>query len=151
MLNKAILMGRLTRDPELRHTQSNMPVCSFTIAIDRDRKGPNGERQADFIDCVDWSRTAEFVQQWFTKGMMAIVFGRIQSRNWEDKNGNKRVSVAVNCDEVSFGETKKARDSYRSGGSYDSGSQISASSPKSDLPMDNADFAELDGDGEVPF
>lgn len=70
MLNKAILMGRLTRDPELRHTQSNMAVCSFRLAIDRDRKGPNGERQTDFIDCVAWGRQAEFVAQWFTKGML---------------------------------------------------------------------------------
>ena len=161
MLNKAILMGRLTRDPELRHTQSNMPVCSFTLAVDRDRKGPNGERQTDFVDCVAWSRTAEFVQQWFTKGMMAIVVGRIQSRNWEDKNGNKRVSVEVNCDEVSFGETKKSRDSAPSGGApYDSGSQVypdngrtQAPAPSFDLPTGGSDFAELadDDDSDVPF
>ena len=80
MLNKAILMGRLTRDPELRHTQSNMAVCSFSLAIDRGRKDQNGERQTDFIDCVAWGRQAEFVAQWFTKGSMAIVVGRIQSR-----------------------------------------------------------------------
>ena len=73
MLNKAILMGRLTRDPELRHTQSNMAVCSFSLAIDRGRKDQNGERQTDFIDCVAWGRQAEFVAQWFTKGSMAIV------------------------------------------------------------------------------
>ena len=79
MLNKAILMGRLTRDPELRHTQSNMAVCSFSLAIDRGRKDQNGERQTDFIDCVAWGRQAEFVAQWFTKGSMAIVVGRIQS------------------------------------------------------------------------
>ena len=86
MLNKAILMGRLTRDPELRHTQSNMAVCSFRLAIDRDRKGPNGERQTDFIDCVAWGRQAEFVAQWFAKGVMAIVIGRIQSRQWQGQN-----------------------------------------------------------------
>lgn len=159
MLNKAILMGRLTRDPELRHTQSNMAVCSFSLAIDRDRKGPNGERQTDFIDCVAWGRTAEFVTQWFTKGMMAIVVGRIQSRNWEDKNGNKRVSVEVNADEVSFGETKKSRESYMGGGAYqdapqtrpaDTGSQIT---PSFDLPTEGSDFAELadDDDSDVPF
>ena len=85
MLNKAILMGRLTRNPELRHTQSNTAVASFTLAIGRDRKGQNNERQTDFIDCVAWGKTAEFVNQWFTKGMMAIVVGRIQSRNWEDE------------------------------------------------------------------
>ncbi|WP_087066254.1 single-stranded DNA-binding protein [Intestinibacillus massiliensis] len=163
MLNKAILMGRLTRDPELRHTQSNMPVCSFTLAIDRDRKGPNGERQTDFIDCVAWNRTAEFVQQWFTKGMLAIVVGRIQSRNWEDKSGNKRVSVEINCDEVSFGETKKSRENYQSGGgSFDGGSQLRPEpsyggsqmpAPSFDLPSGGSDFAELadDDESDVPF
>lgn len=127
MLNKAILMGRLTRDPELRHTQSNTAVASFSLAIDRDRKGSDGERQTDFIDCVAWGRQAEFLNQWFKKGMMAIVVGRVQSRNWEDKNGNKRVSIEINVDEVSFGETKKSREQ-------------------------NDGFAELDDDdGEVPF
>ena len=81
MLNKAILMGRLTRDPELRHTQSNMAVCSFSLAIDRGRKDQNGERQTDFIDCVAWGRQAEFVAQWFTKGSMAIVVGREASES----------------------------------------------------------------------
>ena len=93
MLNKAILMGRLTRDPELRHTQSNMAVCSFSLAIDRGRKDQNGERQTDFIDCVAWGRQAEFVAQWFTKGSMAIVVGRIQSRRWQDQNGNNRTAI----------------------------------------------------------
>ena len=102
MLNKAILMGRLTRDPELRHTQSNMAVCSFSLAIDRGRKDQNGERQTDFIDCVAWGRQAEFVAQWFTKGSMAIVVGRIQSRRWQDQNGNNRTAIEVNCDEVSL-------------------------------------------------
>lgn len=160
MLNKAILMGRLTRDPELRHTQSNMAVCSFSLAIDRDRKGPNGERQTDFIDCVAWGRQAEFVTQWFTKGMLAIVVGRIQSRNWEDKNGGKRISIEINCDEVSFGETKKSRDSAGSGfnGGYDAGSQMrpepaaSQVAPAFDLPSGGTDFQELaDDDGDVPF
>lgn len=165
MLNKAILMGRLTRDPELRHTQSNMAVASFSLAIDRGRKGPNGERQTDFIDCVAWGRQAEFVHQWFTKGMLAIVVGRIQSRSWEDKNGNKRVSIEVVADEISFGETKKSRDSgggNYAGGGYDSGSQIRpegnnyggapAPAPSFDLPVGDSDFAELsDDDGDVPF
>ena len=93
MLNKAILMGRLTRDPELRHTQSNMAVCSFSLAIDRGRKDQNGERQTDFIDCVAWGRQAEFVAQWFTKGSMAIVVGRIQSRRWQDQNGNAELCL----------------------------------------------------------
>lgn len=110
MLNKGILMGRLTRDPELRHTQSGAAVCSFTLAIDRDRKGENGEKQTDFIDCVVWNKQAEFVAQWFSKGMMAIVVGRIQSRKWQDQNGNNRTAIEINCEDVSFGETKKNRE-----------------------------------------
>nr|WP_297175250.1 single-stranded DNA-binding protein [uncultured Agathobaculum sp.] len=163
MLNKAILMGRLTRDPELRHTQSNMAVCSFSLAIDRGRKDQNGERQTDFIDCVAWGRQAEFVTQWFTKGMMAIVVGRIQSRRWTDQNGNNRTSIEVNCDEVSFGETKKSRESntgYADGGfsGYDNGSQMrpepaaSQVTPAFDLPVGDSDFQELaEDDGDVPF
>lgn len=122
MLNKAILMGRLTRDPELRHTQSNMAVCSFSLAIDRGRKDANGERQTDFIDCVSWGKQAEFVKQWFQKGMMAIVTGRIQSRRWQDQNGNNRTAIEVVCEEVTFGETKRAREaSGYSSGSYQQG------------------------------
>lgn len=164
MLNKAILMGRLVRDPELRHTPSNTPVTSFTLAIDRGRKDPNGNKQTDFIDCVAWNRSAEFVKQWFTKGMLAIVVGRIQSRNWEDKNGSKRVSIEVVCDEVTFGETKKSREENGySGGygpqdSYDapqrSAQNYSApAAPAFDMPTGSSDFAELsdDDDGDVPF
>lgn len=132
MLNKGILMGRLTRDPELRHTQSGTEVCSFTLAIDRDRKDANGEKQTDFIDCVAWNKQAEFVAQWFSKGMMAIVVGRIQSRKWQDQNGNNRTAIEINCEDVSFGETKKNRDS-------NSGRQ-------------NSDFADMpEEDSDVPF
>lgn len=146
MLNKAILMGRLTRDPELRHTQSNMAVCSFRLAIDRDRKDPNGERQTDFIDCVAWGKRAEFVVQWFTKGMMAIVTGRVQSRQWQDQNGNNRTAIEVNCAEVTFGETKKAREENRqdvSGMPQDIG-YAAVEPPESD-------FHEPEDDGDVPF
>ena len=147
MLNKAILMGRLTRDPELRHTQSNTAVCSFRLAIDRDLKGPNGERQTDFIDCVAWGKQAEFVVQWFTKGMMAIVTGRVQSRQWQDQNGNNRTAIEVNCAEVTFGGTKKARDANRqdvSGMPQDVG--YSAPQPP------ESDFHELpEDDGDCPF
>lgn len=158
MLNKAILMGRLTRDPELRHTPSNAPVVSFSLAIDRGRKDASGNKQTDFIDCVAWNRTAEFVAQWFTKGMLAIVVGRIQSRNWEDKNGSKRVSIEVVCDEVSFGETKKSREEngYGGGSQYDRAPQANYSAPAApsfDLPTGTSDFEELsdDDDGDVPF
>lgn len=115
MLNKAILMGRLTRDPELRHTQSNTAVCSFTLAIDRDYSKTE-QKETDFIDCTAWGKTAEFVSKWFQKGVMAIVVGRVQSRKWQDKNGNNRTSVEVNCAEVMFGESKKARE--KDNGSY---------------------------------
>lgn len=134
MLNKAILMGRLVRDPEMRRTQSNTAVASFTLAIDRDRKDQSGNRQTDFIDCVAWGQQADFVCQWFTKGMMAIVCGRVQSRNWQDKNGNKHTSIEVNCEEISFGETKKSREQ---GGASRAGSDS---------------FEELDeDDSDVPF
>ena len=99
MLNKAILMGRLTRDPELRYTPNgNVPVVTFTLAVDRNYGGNGRERQTDFIDIVAWRRQAEFVSQWFTKGMMAIVVGSIQSRRWQDKNGNNRTSIEVVAD-----------------------------------------------------
>ena len=172
MLNKAILMGRLTRDPELRHTQSNMAVCSFSLAIDRGRKDQNGERQTDFIDCVAWGRQAEFVAQWFTKGSMAIVVGRIQSRRWQDQNGNNRTAIEIVASNINFvtpksqnpaGETKKSRDAYNAGnqggfGGYDNGSQMrpepaaSQVAPAFDLPAGDSDFQELaDDDGDVPF
>lgn len=131
MLNKGILMGRLTRDPELRHTQSGTAVCSFTLAIDRDRKDANGEKQTDFIDCVAWGKQAEFVSQWFSKGMMAIVVGRIQSRKWQDQNGNNRTAIELNCEEVSFGETKKNREQNSGNSDF--------------IPTDDAD------DDEPPF
>lgn len=132
MLNKAILMGRLTRDPELRYTQNNTPVVTFTLAIDRSySKGQ--ERQTDFIDIVAWRRTAEFVSQWFTKGMMAVVVGSIQSRRWQDKNGNNRTSIEVVADEVQFGESKRSRENGA-------------------VQPDNATFTEITGDDdEVPF
>ena len=133
MLNKAILMGRLTRDPEIRHTQDNTAVCSFALAIDR-AYNPE-KKQTDFIDCVAWGKKAEFVGKWFTKGTMAIVVGRVQSRQWQDKNGNNRTTIEVNCDEVSFGESKKARQA----GGYDNGSQMQPESDSDFLPDDDSD------------
>ena len=94
MLNKIILMGRLTRDPELRHTQTGTAVASFSLAVDRDFKDKaTGERSTDFIDVVAWRQTAEFVSRYFTKGRMAVVEGRLQIRDWTDKDGNKRTSL----------------------------------------------------------
>lgn len=106
MLNKIILMGRLTRAPELRHTESKTPVCSFSLAVDRDFKGQNGEKETDFIDIVAWRSTAEFVSKYFTKGRMAVVEGRLQIRDWTDRDGGKRRSAEVIADNVYFGDSK---------------------------------------------
>ena len=106
MLNKIAVMGRLTRDPELRHTESGVAVCSFTVACDRDYKAENAEREADFIDVVVWRSTAEFVSKYFVKGRMAVVEGRLQSRKWTDKNGQNRVAWEIIADNVYFGDSK---------------------------------------------
>lgn len=106
MLNRIILMGRLTRDPELRKTQSDTPVCSFSLAVDRDYKKDGEKKETDFIDIVAWRATAEFVSKFFTKGRMAVVEGRLQIRDWTDKEGNKRRSAEVIADNVYFGDSK---------------------------------------------
>ena len=108
MLNKIILMGRLTRDPELRHTSNRTPVASFSLAVDRDFKIQNGEKETDFIDIVAWRHTAEFVNSYFTKGRMMVVEGRLQIRDWKDKDGNNRRSAEVVADNVYFADSKKA-------------------------------------------
>ena len=159
MLNKAILMSRLTRDPERRYTPNgNVPVVTFTVAIDRRYSGGNsGERQTDFINVVAWRKQAEFVSQWFTKGTMIIVTGSIQTRNWQDKNGNNRTSVEVVADEVQFGESKRSREAnagYQGGypNAYAAPKQASRPTPSFDMPAGNSDFSEIsDDDGEVPF
>lgn len=143
MLNKVILMGRLARDPECKYI-GDRKVANFTLAVDRGRKNANGEREADFIDCAAWGSSAEFVQKWFAKGMMAIVVGRIQTRHREDRNGNKRVSIEVNTDEVTFGETKKARSGAH-------GNDLMPELPPVDPDALGADdFTALD-DSDVPF
>ena len=111
MLNKIILMGRLTRDPELRRTESGTAVCSFSIAVDRDFKSKNGEKETDFIDIVAWRSTAEFVSKYFTKGRMAVVEGRLQIRDWTDKEGGKRRSAEVIADNVYFGDSRPNQNS----------------------------------------
>ena len=117
MLNHITIMGRLTRDPELRRTGSGIAVASFSLAVDRDYSPKDGgERETDFIDCVAWRQTGEFVSKYFTKGRMAVVSGRLQIRNWTDKDGNKRRSAEVVADNVYFGDSK--RDSDNSGSSY---------------------------------
>lgn len=141
MLNHITLMGRLTRDPELRYTQSQTPVASFTLAVDRDLADRDGNRQTDFIDIVAWRGSAEFVSKYFTKGSIAAVTGRLQMRDWTDKDGNKRRAAEVVAEHVYFGESKKS----------DSNNQSYA--PSYPTPAEsNSTFSDLsDSDGELPF
>lgn len=134
MLNKILLMGRLTRDPELRHTQSGAAVASFSLAVERNFKDKaSGERTTDFIDVVAWRQTGEFVSRYFAKGRMAIVEGRLQIRDWTDKEGNKRRSAEVVADSVYFGDSKREAD----------GQAVA--------PGKGPEFEELDDDGDLPF
>ena len=156
MLNHITIMGRLTRDPELRTTQSGVSVASFTVACDRDFGGRDGgERQTDFIDCVAWRSTGEFVSKYFHKGSMIVVSGRLQSRKWQDREGNNRTNWEINADNVYFGESRRdsdsGRDSY-SNSTWSSGSHNSYDSGKGSAPAPANTFVELDdGDGELPF
>lgn len=130
MLNKIIIMGRLTRDPELRHTQSDTAVTGFTLAVDRDFKGEDGKRATDFIDIVAWRAAAEFVAKYFIKGRMAIVEGRLQLRDWKDKDGNARRSAEVIADNVYFGDSKRD-----SGAAEDSLGNVAPEELEDDLPL----------------
>ena len=162
MLNRIILMGRLTRDPELRHTQTGTAVASFSLAVDRDFKDRNtGEKATDFIDIVAWRQTAEFVSRYFTKGRMAVVEGRLQIRDWTDKEGGKRRSAEVVADNVYFGDSK--RDSADGGFNQSQGyaqsfNQIpqQPQQPAYQAPQNvsaaSSDFSMLsDDDPELPF
>lgn len=148
MLNHITIMGRLTRDPELRRTGSGTAVASFTLAVDRDFSSKDGgEKETDFIDCVAWRQTGEFVSKYFTKGRMAVVSGRLQIRSWTDKDGNKRRTAEVVADQVYFGDSKKEESG---GNSY--GQQVVYNAPA--YPTTPAsDFAMLDDDdsGQLPF
>ena len=153
MLNHIVLMGRLTRDPELRYTGSNVPVASFRLAVDRDFGGRDGsERQTDFIDCVAWRQTGEFVSKYFRKGSMIVVSGRLQSRKWQDREGNNRTSWEVVADNVYFGESRRDSESgsfESSRGGYDT--NRSSAAQQSSAPA-SSPFSEMDdGDGELPF
>ena len=166
MLNHIVLMGRLTRDPELRYTGSNIPVASFSVAVDRDfGRGENGEKQTDFINVSAWRQTGEFVSKYFTKGSMIVVSGRLQIRNWNDKDGNKRRSAEVVADNVYFGESKRSAESNSSyggnayGGNSYGGSSYSAPAPapsyggySAPASAPASDFAMLeDDDAQLPF
>ena len=169
MLNHITIMGRLTRDPELRRTGSGIAVASFTVAVDRDFGGRDGgERETDFIDCVAWRQTGEFVSKYFTKGSMIVVSGRLQIRSWTDKDGNKRRTAEVVADNVYFGESKRNSEGNSSyggnayggnnygGNSY--GGYNNAPAPAPSYGGYNApsapasDFAMLDDDdAQLPF
>ena len=133
MLNKIFLMGRLTRDPEMRKTASGTPVTSFSLAVDRDYKNQAGEKETDFIDCTAWRSTAEFVFKYFSKGRMAVVEGRLQMEDWTDKDGNKRRSTEVIADNVYFGDSKRP----------ESGTPAEPSGELQELPDEEK--------GELPF
>ena len=140
MLNKIVLMGRLTRDPELRRTQSGKAVTSVTLAVDRDFKGQNGEKETDFIDIVAWGNTAEVLCSYFSKGRMAVAEGRLQIRDWTDKDGGKRRSAEIVADHVYFADSKR-----------DGASAASYPPPAGGGGVPSG-FTELDGqDGELPF
>ena len=150
MLNHIVIMGRLTRDPELRRTGSGVAVTSFTVAVDRDfGKTENGERETDFIDCVAWRQTGEFVSKYFAKGRMAVVSGRLQIRNWTDKDGNKRRTAEVVADNVYFGDSKREGEgggfAAPAGNSFGGYSAPAASAPASDFAMLD------DNDAQLPF
>ena len=165
MLNHITIMGRLTRDPELRRTGSGIAVASFTLAVDRDFSPKDGgERETDFIDCVAWRQTGEFVSKYFTKGRMAVVSGRLQIRNWNDKDGNKRRSAEVVADNVYFGDSKREDQVGGSfggnayGGSYGGGYGAPAPAAggfggyAAPTGAPASDFAMLDDDdAQLPF
>ena len=160
MLNHITIMGRLTRDPELRRTGSGVAVASFTLAVDRDfGKNENGERETDFIDCVAWRQTGEFVSKYFTKGRMAVVSGRLQIRGWTDKDGNKRRTAEVVADNVYFGDSRRDSDGGSNaaytgnsfgGNAYGSAPAYGGYSAPASAPA--SDFAMLDDDdAQLPF
>ena len=161
MLNRIVIMGRLTRDPELRRTQNGTAVTSFSVAVDRDFKSrESGEKATDFIDVVAWRQTAEFVCQYFTKGRMAVVEGRLQIRDWKDKDGNNRRSAEVVADNVYFGDSKRDN---ADGGSFNqsqgyaqSFNQVPQQQPAYQAPQNvsaaPSDFSMLsDDDPDLPF
>ena len=153
MLNHIVLMGRLTRDPELRRTGSGVAVASFTLAVDRDFAAQGAEKETDFVDIVAWRNTAEFVSRYFTKGRMAVVEGRLQIRSWQDKDGNNRRTAEVVADNVYFGDSK--RDGAERSGDYNNYSAPAYGAPAGGYaaPMGGAsDFSEIDEeDGDLPF
>ena len=156
MLNSISIAGRLTRDPELRYTQSQVAVCSYTVAVERDYADQSGSRGADFFDCVAWRQAGEFVSKYFHKGDMIVVTGRMQSRDWTDNQGNKRRNWEIQVEHSYFGGSKSDSQSSgqsflsRGGGYY---AQQGQYAPRKEPPTPDVQptFEELDDDGELPF
>ena len=161
MLNHIVIMGRLTRDPELRRTGSGTAVASFTLAVDRDYSGKDSkEKETDFVDCVAWRQTGEFVSKYFSKGRMAVVEGRLQIRKWKNKDGENRYSTEVLADHVYFGDSKKeaSGDNSASNSSGYGGGYGGYPVPNENAyggggyPAPGSDFAMLDDDdAQLPF
>ena len=149
MLNHITIMGRLTRDPELRRTGTGVGVASFRVAVDRDYAPKDGgERKTDFIDCVAWRQTGEFISKYFTKGRMIVVEGRLEMRDWTDKDGNKRTSAEINVDNAYFGDSRSDGD----GGSYAQAAPAQSYGGYSAPTPAASDFAMLDDDdAQLPF
>lgn len=159
MLNHIDLMGRLTRDPELRRTGSGTAVANFALAVDRDFKSQSGEKETDFIDCVAWRSTAEFVSKYFKNGSMAVVSGRLTIRVWDDKDGNKRRTAEIVADNIYFGSSKREAESGTTAGEYTGGGYTKGESsfPETEAMLarygaGGGDFAVLDWkDDNLPF
>lgn len=158
MLNSISIAGRLTRDPELRYTQSQVAVCSYSVAVERDYADPSGTRGADFFDCVAWRQAGEFVSKYFHKGDMIVVTGRMQSRDWTDNNGNKRRNWEIQVDHSYFGGSKSDSQSSQSygsqgGGYYAQQGQYQCGARTASQPPDvsPSPYEELEDDGEIPF
>lgn len=139
MLNQINLMGRLTRDPEKRHTGSGTAVTNFTLAVERDFKSQDGQKETDFIEVVTWRQTAEFVSKYFTKGRMAVVSGRLQIRPWTDKDGNNRKAAEVVADSVYFADSKKDGEAQATLPEY------------TPAPAPVSEYAQYEDDDDLPF
>ena len=159
MINNAVIMGRLTADPELRTTGNGIGVCGFTVAVDRNYRPEGEERQTDFINVVAWHKTADFVSRYFRKGQMIAVQGSIQTRNYEDRNGNKRTAVEIVADNISFCGSK----AETGAGGQNTGAPAPSGNPAPPVPayqqgsgagVSNAtpdDFSQVEMDDELPF
>ena len=146
MLNHITIMGRLTRDPELRRTGNGTAVASFRVAVERDfAPKDGGEKKADFIDCVAWRQTGEFVSKYFTKGRMIVVEGRLEMRDWTDKEGNKRTTAEINVANAYFADSKKEESNGGSYGGYNAPTYTADPAPSSDYALLD------DNDTQLPF